>query len=258
MNHACAARSPRVRRTRTLDVPRVVRSRGAAAFAIQTIRYTTGEELIRRERRASSKVLYMSRMTGMTDAVVVRSRRGAQRTSARLAFPPPTRRTPGWRGGRTAPPRRTPSSCSSPPPRTSPWTHGDAAPTATPMPMSAPSEMMERDVYTDWTLGMLRVREVSERVCGGARGERRSAPSRREAKKSSRGGFVCFTAQTMTFSREMRGSADAPRRLGERPRAANARERRVTSDANTSGPLERRRDARTRDPARPPSTRTWS
>lgn len=131
-------------------------------------------------------------------------------------------------------------------------------PTATPMPMSAPSEMMERDVYTDWTLGMLRVREVSERVCGGARGERRSAPLRREAKKSSRGGFVCFTAQTMTFSREMRGSADAPRRLGERPRAANARERRVTSDANTSGPLERRRDARTRDPARPPSTRTWS
>ena len=65
------------RRTRTLDVPRVVRSRGAAAFAIQTIRYTTGEELIRRERRASSKVLYMSRMTEMTDAVVVRSRRGA-------------------------------------------------------------------------------------------------------------------------------------------------------------------------------------
>ena len=78
VRRAFAARSPRVRRTRTLDVPRVVRSRDASAFAIQTIRYTTGEELIRRERRASSKVLYMSRMTGgMTDAVVVRSRRGA-------------------------------------------------------------------------------------------------------------------------------------------------------------------------------------
>ena len=146
------------------------------------------------------------------------------------------------------------------PPRTSPWTSWRRrCRPATPMPMSAPSEMMERDVYTDWTLGMLRVREVSERVCGGARGERRSAPVQARPKNRVEGVLCVFSQRRqMTFSREMRGSADAPRRLGERPRAANARERRVTSDANTSGPLERRRDARTRDPARPPSTRTWS
>ena len=96
------------------------------------------------------------------------------------------------------------------------------------------------------------------RGSAGARGERGGQRRIGEAKKSSRGGFVCLTAQTIAFSREMRGSADAPRRLGERPRAANARERRVTSDASTSGPLERRRNARTRNPARPPNARTWS
>ena len=55
-------------------------------------------------------------------------------------------------------------------------------PTATPMPMSAPSEMMERDVYTDWTLGMSRLREGYERVCVVKRGGRRSA-SRRVGRK---------------------------------------------------------------------------
>ena len=137
MNHAYYES----RRTRTLDVPRVVRSRGASVFAIQTIRYTTGEERIRRERRASSKVLYMSRMTGMTDAVAVRH-------SATYFAPDAANPRPAGRKDCSATEDAVILFFSS-----SSYIAMDIMetplPTATPMPMSAPSEMMERDVYTD-------------------------------------------------------------------------------------------------------------